>query len=389
MPNSVLTYSPRDPSQFPNWTFQHLDLEYDAASQSVWMSYKAASPPYYSLQTLTDMADVRESLRLLFRSEEARARWPIRYFVHASNKPGVFSLGGDLATFAASIRRRDRETLLHYAYACIDVIYGLATSFELPIVTVSAIHGQCLAGGFEAALTADFLIAETHAKLGVPEVAFNTFPGMGAVTLLTRRLGSVRAHEIISEGKVYSGAEMHEWGAIDVLVPDAALREQTLCWIMDGGEERWRRRLALAETRRLCFPVSNEELIRITELWTDCSCAITDADLRHMERIVGAQKRMSSKGGTQEPSPSPDAGRGALTNGYVGRQARTRRDRIGDLCRSRGDLVRDAGIIPGRRVRRAARSRHRSLRDMGRRLRLSLGRDARRRGLSALRPRHP
>ncbi|WP_370631326.1 crotonase/enoyl-CoA hydratase family protein [Methylosinus sp. Sm6] len=311
----MLTYSPRKPSQFPNWTFEHLDLDYDSASQSVWMSYKASSPPYYNLQTLTDMADVRESLRLLFASEAARSRWPIRYFVHASNKPGVFSLGGDLATFSASIRRRDRETLLHYAYACIDVIYGLATSFGLPIVTVSAIHGQCLAGGFEAALTADFLIAETHSKLGVPEVAFNTFPGMGAVTLLTRRLGSARAHEIISEGKVYSGDEMHAFGAIDLLVPDSTLREQALCWIMDGGEERWRRRLALAETRRICFPVSNEELIRITELWTDCSCSITEPDLRHMERLVAAQKRMSDRGGTQEPDKSPAGERGALTNG--------------------------------------------------------------------------
>lgn len=313
MPKSVLTYSPRDPADFPNWKFEHLDVDYDAASQSFWMSYKASSPPYYTLQTLTDMADVRESLRLLFASNES-SRWPIRYFVHASNKPSVFNLGGDLATFAGCIRRRDRDTLLHYAYACIDVIYGLAISFDLPIVTVSAIHGQCLAGGFEASLTADFLIAEAHAKLGVPEVAFNTFPGMGAVTLLTRRLGSARAHEIISEGKVYSGEEMHEFGAVDVIVPDTTLHEQTMSWIMDGGEERWRRRRALAETRRACFPVTNDELIRITELWTDCSYSISEPDLRHMERLVAAQKRMSGKGGTPRESAEAEP-RGALTNG--------------------------------------------------------------------------
>jgi DSF synthase len=107
---------------------------------------------------------------------------------------------------------------------------------------------------------------------------------------------------------------MHAFGVIDVIVPDTTLREQTLCWIMDGGEERWRRRLALAETRRTCFPVSNEELIRITELWTDCSCAITESDLRHMERLVAAQKRMTGKSGTQEPGAAAVEG-GALTNG--------------------------------------------------------------------------
>ncbi len=306
MTKKVLVYNPRNASEFPNWKFEHLDIEYDAEAQAVWMSYKASSPPYYSLQTLTDMADVRESLRALFDAGLTE-RWPMRYFVHGSNRPGVFNLGGDLATFSASIRKHDRNTLLGYAYACIDVIYGLASSFDLPIVTVSAIHGQCLAGGFEAALTADFIIAETGAKLGVPEVAFNTFPGMGAVTLLTRRLGSARAHEIISDGKVYSGAEMHELGAVDVLVPDGAIREQATAWMLEGGEERWIRRRSLAEARRSCFPVTYDELIQITELWTDCSYAITGPDLRHMERLVSAQKRMSGRSAVdQSESPTAD-----------------------------------------------------------------------------------
>ncbi|PWB84048.1 MAG: enoyl-CoA hydratase [Methylocystaceae bacterium] len=294
MTKNVLTYNPRNPSEFPNWKFEHFDVEYDAESQSVWMNYKASSPPYYQLQTLTDMADVRESLRGLFEAGATEV-WPIRYFVHGSNRIGVFNLGGDLATFSAAIRNHDRDTLLHYAYACIDVIYGLASSFELPIVTVSAVHGQCLAGGFESALTADFIIAENGAKLGVPEVAFNTFPGMGAVTLLTRRLGTAQAHEIISDGKVYSGAEMYELGAVDVLAPDGCIREQTKSWMLEGGKERWSRRRALAEARRRFFPVTYEELIRITELWTDCSYAIAEQDIRHMERLVSAQKRMSSR----------------------------------------------------------------------------------------------
>lgn len=303
MSERVLNYNPRNPADFPNWEFEELNLEYDRETQSVWMKYKASSTPYYKLQTLTDMADVRESLRRLFEAGLTE-RWPIRYFVHGSNKPSVFNLGGDLATFSASIRNQDRNTLLAYAYACIDVIYGLASSFDLPIVTVSSVHGQCLAGGFEAALTADFIIAESGAKLGVPEVAFNTFPGMGAVTLLTRRLGSALAHEIISNGKVYSGAELFDLGAVDVVVPDDSLGERTRAWMLEGGLERWNRRRALAEARRSCFPVTYDELIRITELWTDCSYAITGPDLRHMERLVSAQKRMSDRSGGASPESS-------------------------------------------------------------------------------------
>ena len=58
-----------------------------------------------------------------------------------------------------------------------------------------------MGGGLEAALAEDFLIAEKRAKMGVPEVAFNTFPGMGAASTLTRRMGAAWAEEVMTSGK--------------------------------------------------------------------------------------------------------------------------------------------------------------------------------------------
>ena len=52
-----LTYRPRDPADFAGWAFPTLDVNYDEPSRSYWMSYKAEGPPFYSLQTLQDMAD--------------------------------------------------------------------------------------------------------------------------------------------------------------------------------------------------------------------------------------------------------------------------------------------------------------------------------------------
>jgi DSF synthase len=299
MTNSVLTYDPRDPEAFPRWEFETLDIDYDRETQSVWMSYKASAPHSYSLKMLAEIADVRESLRALFGSP-AIERHPIRYFVMASKKPNVFSLGGDLASFAAAIRRRDLDSLYHYGHVAIDVIHGLTASFDLPIVTLSVVAGQCLGGGFEGALTTDFLIAESDAKLGVPEQAFNTFPGMGAVTLLTRRVGSALSEQIISSGAAYSGTEMHDMGVVDVVAPPGRLRETALAWMLEG-EERWLRRRALAQTRRQCFPVEHEELIKIVELWAECSYNVLEQDLRHMERLVAAQKRLAP-GARRQPA---------------------------------------------------------------------------------------
>jgi DSF synthase len=288
-------YSPRDPEAFPAWRFDTLDFDYDPVSHSVWMSYKADGPPFYSMQTLIDMADVRESLKGLFASDRIE-QFPIRYFVHASNKPGVFNLGGDLASFAASIKAGDHATLRQYAHKCIDVVHGLATAQSLPIVTLSVIAGQALGGGLESAIALDFLIAEETAKIGVPEVAFNTFPGMGAISLLTRRLGAARAEELIASGKVHSGLEMKAMDVVDKICPEGQARACAMDWMMDGGEQRFLRRRAMAEARRKLFPISNHELLAITDLWVDCCFEVTPHDIRHMERLAAAQKRLVSAG---------------------------------------------------------------------------------------------
>ncbi len=288
---TVFSFSPREPSEFPNWTFQNIDFEYDPSSGSVWMFYKEHGPPYYSLQTLNDIACVRDSLRVLLTSGHGRS-FPIRYLVMASHKPGVFNLGGDLAMFAQSIRDQERDVLRTYAHACVELVHGLATAFDLPIMTVAVITGQALGGGLEAALAQDFLVADETAKIGVPEVAFNTFPGMGAVSLLSRRLGDAQAQDIISSGVIYTGRPMLDLNLVDLLAPEGRSVETARAWMSEGGRERFERRLAMANARRRLFPIAYDELIKITDLWVDCSLDVRPQDLRHMERLAAAQKRM-------------------------------------------------------------------------------------------------
>ena len=61
---------------------------------------------------------------------------------------------------------------------------------------------------WSSALSCDMLIAERQAKLGLPEVVFNLFPGMGAYTYLSRRIGSMKAEELIMSGRLYTAEEM-------------------------------------------------------------------------------------------------------------------------------------------------------------------------------------
>ena len=61
----------------------------------------------------------------------------------------------------------------------------------------------------------------------------------------------------------------------------------------EGGEDRWRKRRALAEARRRYFAMPREELHYIVDLWVECVKALADHDLRHMDRLVAAQRRLS------------------------------------------------------------------------------------------------
>ena len=53
-------------------------------------------------------------------------------------------------------------------------------ALNLPMVTIALVQGDALGGGFECALAHDLIIAERSAKLGLPEVLVNLFPGIGA-----------------------------------------------------------------------------------------------------------------------------------------------------------------------------------------------------------------
>ena len=286
-----MSTEPREPSDFPNWRFETFDFDYDSRTRSTWMSFKADGPHCFTFQTLSDLSAIRASLRRLFGSDAIR-HYPMDYLVLTSRKPGIFNLGGDLAVFADAIRHGRRDVLRGYAHACIDVMHAGISAFGLPIVTVAAISGQALGGGFEAALANDVLLAEEDAVLGVPEVAFNTFPGMGAVTLLTRRVGAALTQKVIAGGRIYTAHELFDMGVVDKVVPAGDAVKSALNWMMEGGEDRRMRRMAFVKARRLCFPVSWAEMTNIVDVWTECSLDITASDLRHMERLAAAQKRM-------------------------------------------------------------------------------------------------
>ncbi|MBI5889163.1 MAG: crotonase/enoyl-CoA hydratase family protein [Nitrosomonadales bacterium] len=222
----------------------------------------------------------------------------IRFSVLTSITPGVFSLGGQLSLFRELIRSQDREALLKYAVACIDVIYPRTRHYDLPLVTISLLQGDALGGGLEGALASDIIIAERNCQLGFPEILFNLFPGMGAYSLVARKVSPKFAEKMILGGKMYTAEELHEAGLVDVLAEDGKGVEAVNEYIKKQ-ERRSNGYLAVQKARHRFNPLNYQELIDITTVWVDAALKLNEKDLKVMDRFVRSQEKLFLQPQTQ------------------------------------------------------------------------------------------
>lgn len=91
---------------------------------------------------------------------------------------------------------------------------------KLKYITVAAIDGYALGGGFELALACTFRVATKNSKLGLPEINLGIVPGYGGTQRLSRLISPQKAKKLIMEGKIISAEEALEIGAIDDIAQD-------------------------------------------------------------------------------------------------------------------------------------------------------------------------
>lgn len=93
--------------------------------------------------------------------------------------------------------------------------------WDIPSVTVAAVHGLALGGGCELAVGCDIVLASESAKLGQPEISVGVFPPM-AVAVFPQLIGRNRTIEWLLTGKIYSAADAHAAGLVNrVFAPDS------------------------------------------------------------------------------------------------------------------------------------------------------------------------
>lgn len=243
--------------------------------------------PCFSLELVEDILDYQRSLgeRLRRRADTSASA----HLVLASDS-NAFNLGGDLELFSRLIRSGDREGLLHYAHQCVRGAQGFHDGCGAGAHTIALVQGDALGGGFEAALSCHTIVAEEGVTMGLPEVLFDLFPGMGAWSFLCERIAPQQAEKLMLEGECYSSEQMHAMGLVDVLAPRgqgvAAVEK-----VIHANRRTPHARRAMQQVRELTRPALLEELMRITEIWVDTALQLEEKSLRTMDRLVRAQQR--------------------------------------------------------------------------------------------------
>jgi len=155
----------------------------------------------------------------------------------------VFSAGADVALFADMGTAKLRTVIGSF----IDLGHRIE---RMPFPTLAAVHGTCMAGGFELALFCDLIWAAEGTMLGLPETRLGIVPLAGGIERVAARAGLGRARVVGLGGDLHTAEEFAVWGVIDRVVPSGELH---------NAAEEFARRLAGGPT--LAFSVV-KDLIR-------------------------------------------------------------------------------------------------------------------------------
>ncbi|BBE72488.1 crotonase/enoyl-CoA hydratase family protein [Oharaeibacter diazotrophicus] len=280
-------------TRFLSRSYQELDVRLDPNTRALWCHMRPAGPPSFTPGMVRELIQLHRAIQGLMASQPPGEEPLIRYYVQGSRIPGIYNMGGDLAFLTRAIRAGDRTAVRRYAFDCVDAVYHIAIGFDSGIVSVGLLQGDALGGGFEGALCCNVLIAERSVKLGLPEILFNSFPGMGAYSFLARRLDAARAERMILSGRIYTAEEMHAMGIVDEVVDDGAGEAAVSAYLRDRQSHVVRS--TLYKVRQRVAPISLAELRDVTDLWVDAIMRLAPADLRRMEHLQQAQGRRLQK----------------------------------------------------------------------------------------------
>jgi DSF synthase len=276
------------PLEAPRLRFDlaEMDVSLEAETGTLWSFMTPHAGPKYTPSLLRDLRRWQIEARRIHNEGLAN----LQYIVFGCRYPGAFNLGGDLEHVAALVEQGDLAALEAYGNSCVEMLYDNLHALSLPIITIALIQGDAAGGGIESALSFNVLVAERDARFSLPDDTFGMFPGIGAHSLLTRRVGAAMAERLLFSGKIYTAQEMYDLGLVHVLAEpgegEAAVRHY-----IKQNHRRVNGRLGAYRAAQQVNPIRKEELQSIVRIWAETAMNLSEQQLKLMRRFAVKQVR--------------------------------------------------------------------------------------------------
>jgi 2-(1,2-epoxy-1,2-dihydrophenyl)acetyl-CoA isomerase len=136
----------------------------------------------------------------------------------------AFCAGGDVELMASLQEANDVDRFRKLLDAGRDVVMQIAA---MPKPVLASVNGIAAGAGCNLALACDYRIASDQAKLSESFVRIGLHPDWGGTWLLPRLVGSGRAFELLTTGRMVAADEALAIGLVDRVVAAAELAGET------------------------------------------------------------------------------------------------------------------------------------------------------------------
>lgn len=142
---------------------------------------------------------------------QVEAMDPIRVVILTGAGEQAFAAGADIAQMVGqdALAGRQLSALCHRAADLLE---------NMRQVTIAAVNGYALGGGFELTLACDLRLAVEEARFALPEVTLGIIPGGGGTQRLARLIGVGRAKELIFTGESINARQAENLGLVNHVV---------------------------------------------------------------------------------------------------------------------------------------------------------------------------
>jgi len=229
---------------------------------------------------LADLEKFAQAIKLLAPTTSA--------CVITSARPGGFCAGADLKELyhgAVALPAKKRWSGVR---AFLKRIHKVLNAIdEAPFVTFAAVHGVCMGGGLELALTCDQIVADKMARFGFPELRLGLIPGFGGIPRLRRDVGNSFIRDLLFTGRTVKAESAQQAGLVShpagegyALQVARSMAQQVTKF---DGETR-------AAAKRFVKPIPRSELNKEIELF--CKLFNRPVVLEHLRRFVESDEPM-------------------------------------------------------------------------------------------------